>query len=201
MTYKFERIHNEQSGQLQKIDGTRFDLAAFMETKSTFDLDVGALNGSIYETFYRNTSLAAGASLFFYQEVDSTELIRGLGYKQILRGGPVTFQLLVGCTLGAVQETRDGYNVDRRRFVTGNSWTALSPIKRVDSLTGGVVIDEWFAESSGGFFSQSTATTEEIGITGIYDGMVFPCFSVTNNDTTVIDIELSWVWKELVLDS
>ena len=176
-------------------------MSKFLEIKENFDLDVASIEGTIFETYYRNRTLTSGSSLFFYQEVDVSEIIRGLSYKQIIKGGPVTFQLLVGCTIGNVLETINGYNVDRRRFVSGDSWLALSSIRRVDSLTGGIIIDEWFSESPATGSARSTATSEEIGITGIYDSTVYPCFIVTNEGTGSVDVDLSFVWKELLLDS
>jgi len=200
MTYKFERIHNEQSGQLQKEGGGRFDLSQFLSTKSDFDVDVGVIEGKIYNAFYRNVSVAAGSILYFRQLVDPVEIINGLNYTQIISGGEMEFTILLDATPGTVLETIPGYNIDRRRYATGVKWEALSPIQRLDGITGGVVVEDWFTEaSSQGNARATTPSGATLDVKGLYDGDVFPYFICENTGSTTITLSLSWVWKELIV--
>ena len=199
MAWKLVKIHNEQSGQLQREDGKRFDFAAFQELKKVFDTDVATFNGSLYQSSWRGTIAGSGGQLFFYQPFPGFEdIIRGLSFKQIHVGGPLTFDVVVGPTPGATLETIEGYNLDRRRYATGDHWTSANPILRVDSLTNGEVIDKWFSQAPTTGSNVLTAPIEEIGNIGIYDGTVPRGYIITNNDNTARSISFSWVWKEII---
>jgi len=201
MAYKFERIHNEQSGQLQKKGGGRFDLSQYLSTKRDFDTDVGIIEGRTYNAFYRNVSVVAGSSLYFRQFVDPLEIINGLSYTKIISGGEMEFTILLDCTPGTVLETIPGYNIDRRRYSTGVKWESLSPIQRLDGITGGVVVERLFAEASSQGNARITTTSgSTLGVKGIYDGDVFPYFICENTGNSTITLSLSWVWKELIVN-
>ncbi|MCW9097599.1 MAG: hypothetical protein OQJ93_09425 [Ignavibacteriaceae bacterium] len=201
MAWKFERIYNEQSGQLQKTGGGRFDLSKYLSVKNDFDTDVGAVEGRVFNAYYRNITFAGGDFFYFRQLVDPSEIVNGLSYTQILSGGPVEFTILVGCTPGAVLETIPGYNIDRRRFATGDLWESLSPIQRLDGLTGGTIVEDWFSEAPSQGNSRSTTPSEEsLTIKGIYNSDVLPYFICENTGNGQISLELSWVWKELIIN-
>ena len=110
----------------------------------------------------------------------------------------MNFEVVVGPTPGTTLETIQGYNLDRRRYVTGDMWTSANPLLRVDSLTGGVVIDQWFSQATTTGTNVSTAPIEEIGNIGLYDGTVPRGYIITNNDNTTRSISFSWAWKEVI---
>jgi len=199
MSYKFERVYNEQSGQLQRRDGKQFDFASFMELKKVFDSDVGTFTGSLYQSSWRG-SIPTNTTLFFSQDFSSVDLIRGLTYNQRVKGALLEFQVIVGATPGSALETIEGYNLDRRYYASGSPlWTSDNPLSRVDGLTGGVIIDQWFEDTGGGGSKESSAPISQIGNIGLYDSTVPRAYSIENtSNTTAAEISRTWVWKEVI---
>ena len=199
MVYKFEKIYNEQSGQLQRRDGKRFDFAEFMELKKAFDEDVGTFTGSLYQASWRG-SIPTNTTLFFYQDFSGGDLIRGLTYNQRVEGELLEFQVIVGATPGIVLETIEGYNLDRRYYASGSPlWTSDNPLSRVDALTGGIVIDQWFEDTGGSGSKDSSAPISQIGNIGLYDSTVPRAYTIENtSNTTVAQISITWVWNEII---
>jgi len=199
MSYKFERVYNEQSGQLQRRDGKQFDFASFMELKKVFDSDVGTFTGSLYQSSWRG-SIPTNTTLFFYQDFSGGDLIRGLTYNQRVEGELLEFQVIVGATPGSSLETIEGYNLDRRYYASGSPlWTSDNPLSRVDALTGGIVIDQWFEDTGGSGSKDSSAPISQIGNIGLYDSTVPRAYTIENtSNTTVAQISITWVWNEII---
>jgi len=197
MVYQFIKVTNDQSGQLQKEDGSRFDWAKYLEISQEYDVNFGIENGKVYQSFWDGT-IGANGVLYFHQTFLSPDVkYKGILFKQIILGGDMTFRIFLNATPGTTLETRLGYNLDRRRLVSGVNWTSQNPIHRVDGLTGGVQVDQWF-ESLGGTGSKTTSTPiEELGVIGIYDSSVSRSYSITNDGTGSHRIGLVWTWKEI----
>lgn len=199
MVYKFEKVHNEQSGQLQRRDGKQFDFAEFMELKKVFDEDVATYNGSLYQASWRG-SVPTNTTIYFYQSFAADDLVRGLSYRQIVESELLELKVFVGATPGSVLETMEGYNLDRRYYSSGSPlWTSDNPLRRVDVLTGGEVIDQWFEDTGGSGSKQSAAPISQIGNIGLYDSTVPRAYSIENtSNTKPAEISISWVWKEVI---
>jgi hypothetical protein len=197
MAYKFEKIFNEQSGQLQRIDGTRFDLSQYLQIKKDYDTKIGIDGGFVFQSFWRG-SVPSGTSFFFHQNFEFDNITyQGILFKQIVTGGPFTFKIFVNATPGSTLETRQGYNLDRRRQATGNKWTSTNPILRVSSLTNGTQIDEWFENAGSSGSKVTTSPIEELGVIGIYDSTASRSYEVINSDNSLREIVLVWTWKEI----
>lgn len=197
MVYKFEKIYNEQSGQLQREDGARFDWARYLFLKEKFDLNISIFEGSLYQASYRAT-ITGNTTLFFYQAFEPGILFRGLTYDQIFESRLLELEVRVGSTPGALLETIPGYNLDRRMFASGDSrWTSNSPILRTDSITGGTVIDKWFEDTGGLGNSKSTSRYKQTNI-GLYDSTTPRFYSIENTTGQDAEIAISWVWKEVI---
>lgn len=186
-------------GVLQRPDLKNFDAASNLEIKKVFDPDIATFLGSTYQATWRG-SIPGNSSIFFFQSISPGDLLRGFSYRRSVSGGFLEYRLRVGCTPGLTLETINGYNLDRRRFVSGVDWLSLNPVLRVDGLTvPGIIVDQWFDLAPNiGWSAETFEGVNNVTSIDLYDETVSRCFEIENTDNGASEFALSLSWKEVI---
>lgn len=198
MAYKFEKVTNSLSGQLQKENGSFWDLQKFLQLKEIFNVEQAAYRGEIYQSFWRGT-IASGASLFFSQTFGSSSvaLVRALTFKQTFTGKPIEISVRIGGSAGSTLEVLNGFNLDRRKWPGSPGWTTANPLRRVASLSGGTVVDRWMSLSSSSEAARTAAPIEDLQTIGFFSVGQKRSYEILNGGGGTQEVALSWAWQEL----
>lgn len=183
-------------GQFFNSLGEPVNLVDIAERMDSVNFLLAVEDGQIYQASWRG-QIGANSTIYFGQPVTNGGSIRGISFAGVIQGGPVEYRLCVGSTLGTVQETIQGYNADRRKLGSPE-FTSDNPVVLVASATAGTVIDRSFGQAPATGASRSAAGLSAAGIGGIYDGASQPCFTLQNTSNAVVEIALTWIWKERI---
>ena len=174
-------------------DGSVVNLADLAQRADQVDFLLAVEDGLIYQAAWRG-AIPGNSTIRFAQPVQS-DSIRGIVFSGVIKGGPIEYTLCVGATFGDALETIDGYNADRRLF--GNAgFISDNPVFRVDSATGGTIIDRGYGQTPSTGASRASAGLSAAGVGGIYGGGAEPCFTLQNTGSSVAQVALTWIWKE-----
>ena len=182
-----------QTGRHIAEDGSVVNLANLAQRADQVDFLLAVEDGLIYQASWRGV-IDNGSTVHFAQPVTSGS-IRGIAFSGVIQGGPIEYRLCVGAVFGDALETIEGYNADRRLF--GNAgFISDNPVIRVDSATGGTIIDRGYGQTPATGASRASSGLSAAGVGGIYNGASQPCFTLQNTGSSAAQVALTWIWKE-----
>jgi hypothetical protein len=182
------------SGRVIKEDGALENVGDLMKRQDLTTNLLSVRDGKIYQSTFRG-QIGVGATLYFRQNIQANQRLRGVTLSGIFTGGIIEYQQLINSTAGNIVETLPNYNADRTK-INDVDFSSTDVIQRLDGFTGGIIVDKNFGVTPDTGAGKSSASLSSIGIGGIYDANSKPYFKFTNNGNQVSEIALSWIWEE-----
>ena len=190
---RFLKQWTPSTGRFIRENGQPANIADLALRNDNANLQLAVTDGRVYQAFWRG-QIPVGQTFHFAQPINQPA-ITGIQFGGVFQGGVIEYALRLGATFGETLETLEGYNADRTLIGTPK-FTSLSPILRVNGVTGGVVLDRSFGLVPSTGAARATGTLSALGLGGVYDTDSAPAFSLTNNGNAAAEFALTWVWSE-----
>jgi len=189
---KYLKIWTPINGRFIRENGQTVNLADAIYELNAVDNQLSVVRGEVYQSSWRGTVLQ-GQSVYFAHPIEEGILARQIGTFLTYQGGPFEYTETISAEIGLTEETIAGHNGDRRLIATVSG----SPILRVASSTGGIVVDRSFGESASSGANRQSNGLAIAGIGGYFDQNHYPVYRVQNTGSTTLQLAMDWVWKEI----
>ena len=179
------RLQTPRTGRLIRENAEDYNLADHFYSQKLSSNDAALRAGAVWQSTYRG-QITAFSSIYFSQTV--VDEVDGISFSVKIIGGPVEVTQYDSVTDGIVLDTLPTINGDRRILTESDN-----KFRRLDSFTGGRLIEPTFDISSSTGSGRSSANLTSAGIGGIYGPSTSAAFVFENSSNQAVEISIAWV--------